>query len=120
MEVRRPGQQKTAGPSAAIHVALHGQQQIRRPLYLVECEAGAPTNEIIGRCARLLEHVEIVERQVEAIVRGQEVSNERALADLPGACHGDDRHRAKRPCDRGGSEPGDVIHVVNDIHSSLE
>ena len=60
---------------------------------LAEADARrAARREIVWRRRRLLAHVQIVEREVDAVAGGRQVADERALARLAGARDGDHGH----------------------------
>ena len=120
-EIRRSGQDEPAFPAADVDRALDGAQQRRMPLYLVDRQAPRAADQVVGRGRCLIEDVEIVERQVQAVVRPR--LDERALAGLPGARDDDRGHRVQRAVKGGLHVTGEGlhrIHALNDNHSTYE
>jgi hypothetical protein len=71
-----------AEPSSRVGVGypLDGQHQIGCALNLIERHSPGPGDKIVRSPFRLIEDVEIVEREVEAIAHRGKISNECALA----------------------------------------
>src|SRR5690606_38199218 len=120
------GQEEPPRSPVLVDCALDRVEQVWRALHLVEGQTMGAPHQLVGRIPRLGQDVVVVQRQVDSVIGGEELTHERALPRLARAV--DDDHRAY--VERGSEWPGDgagrdscgrgivnFIHGMNDIYS---
>jgi len=116
-QIGRAGEQKATWGAFGIHRPLDGEQQVWRPLYFVNDQAGTAEQGVRLACSPV-ESLNVVQADIDH-ARAY-LLRQGALAGLAGAGdhdHGRGFHRLAHQIGRRARQAVMCIHAVNDYHS---